>query len=393
MSLRSSAIASALAIWSFVATAVGIALVALTPSDRIPVGFRLGDVVTYLSMPTSLSIVGWLVAVRRPHNPIGWSLALAGAASAVQFLAGGYAVRALFAPTPLAGGEIAAWIFNWSGSFIGLTLATLLFTFPDGTLPLRRARVGLVFGVAASLVVSGLLAFSPGPLRNFPVDNPFSVPILESAIIPVSAAIAIIWAITLLLATSTLWERARRSDGPERQQFKWFIGGVVLCFLLFAVGVAMPDRALANVAISAGLAAPPIAIGVAILRYRLYDIDLLINRTLVYGATTAATAAMFFTGIVGLQAVLRPFTSGSQLAVAVSTLVSYALFQPIRRRVQGAIDRRFDRSRYDAAITLDAFADRLTDEVDLDELRADLLGAVRQTMSPSHASLWLRSEG
>ena len=231
MSLRSSAIASVVAMWSFVATAVGIALVALTPSDRIPVGFRLGDVVTYLSMPASLSIVGWLVAVRRPHNPIGWSLAFAGAASATQFLAGGYAVRALFAPASLAGGDIAAWIFNWCGSLIGVVLATLLFTFPDGTLPPRRARVGLVAGAAGSLVVIGLLAFSPGPLRNFPaVDNPFGVPILESATIPVIAASSIIWALTLLLATSTLWERAHRSDGAERQQFKWFIGGVLLCF-------------------------------------------------------------------------------------------------------------------------------------------------------------------
>ncbi|MDP9276002.1 MAG: hypothetical protein M3O99_10475 [Chloroflexota bacterium] len=376
------------------ATTTGIALVAVTPSDRIPVGFRLGDVVTYLTMPASLSIVGWLIAVRRPSNPIGWALSCAGAVIAAQFLAGGYAVRALFAPTPLPGGDVAAWIFNWSGSLIALMLATLLFTFPNGILPLRRTRVGLVLGVAGSLVASGLLAFTPGPLRNFPaVDNPFGVPLLDSAAIPVLAAIAVIWLLTLLLATSTLWERARRSNGAERQQFKWFIGGVVFCFLLFAVGTAASDRAVANVAISAGLAAPPIAIGVAILRYRLYDIDLLINRTLVYGATSAAIAATFFAGIVALQALLRPLTSGSELAVAASTLISFALFQPIRRRVQGAVDRRFDRSRYNAAITLDAFADRLSDEVDLDALRADLLGAVRQTMSPSHASLWLRSEG
>jgi hypothetical protein len=390
---RKSAIAAALTIWSVVATAIGIAMVALTPPDRIPLGFRLGDVISYLTMPASLSIVGWLIAVRRPSNPIGWALALAGAASALQFLAGGYAVRALFAATPLAGGDIAAWIFNWSGSFIGLMLATLLFTFPNGILPTRRARVGLVLGASGSLVVSGLLAFSPGPLRNFPaVDNPFSVLLLESAIIAVSAATAVVWTLTLLLAANTLWERARRSNGAERQQFKWFIGGVVFCFLLFAVGVASPDRALANVAISAGLAAPPIAIGVAILRYRLYDIDLLINRTLVYGATSAAIAATFFAGIVALQAALRPLTSGSELAVAASTLVSFALFQPIRRRVQGVVDQRFDRSRYDAAITLDAFADRMSDEVDLDALRADLLDAVRHTMSPSHASIWLRSD-
>jgi hypothetical protein len=134
----------------------------------------------------------------------------------------------------------------------------------------------------------------------------------------------------------------------------------------------------------------PVAAGIAVLRYRLYDIDLLINRTLVYGATSAAIAATFFIGIVALQALLRPLTAGSELAIAASTLVSFALFQPIRRWVQDAVDRRFDRSRYDAARTLDLFADRLRDEVDLDALREDLLASVRATMAPTHTSLWLR---
>jgi hypothetical protein len=134
----------------------------------------------------------------------------------------------------------------------------------------------------------------------------------------------------------------------------------------------------------------PVATGIAILRHRLYDIDLLINRTLVYGATSAAIGATFFGGIIALQTLLRPLTAGSELSVAISTLASFALFQPIRRRVQGTVDRRFDRSRYDAGRTLEVFADRLRDEVDLDALRDDLLGAVRQTMAPTHASLWLR---
>jgi len=133
-----------------------------------------------------------------------------------------------------------------------------------------------------------------------------------------------------------------------------------------------------------------VAIYFAILRRRLYDIDLLINRTLVYGATSAAIALTFFGGIVVLQALLRPLTSGSEYAIAASTLVSFALFQPVRRRVQSAVDRRFDRSRYDAARTLDAFAVRLRDEVDLDAVRADLIGVIFKTMRPAHASVWLR---
>jgi hypothetical protein len=134
----------------------------------------------------------------------------------------------------------------------------------------------------------------------------------------------------------------------------------------------------------------PIAIGIAVLRYRLYDIDVLINRTLVYGLTTGGIAAAFFGGIVLLQAVLRPFTTGSEIAVAASTLLTVALFQPLRSRVQQAVDRRFSRARYDAGRTIDAFAEELRDEVDLDAVRVHLLGAVSQTMSPAHASLWLR---
>jgi hypothetical protein len=135
----------------------------------------------------------------------------------------------------------------------------------------------------------------------------------------------------------------------------------------------------------------PISVAIAILRYRLYDIDLLIKRTLVYGATSAAIAVTFFLGLIALQRALTPLTSGSELSVAAATLLSFALFQPIRRRVQATVDRRFDRTRFDAAHTLDRFADDLRDEVDLDALRSELLGAVGRTMSPTHASLWLRN--
>ncbi len=141
---------------------------------------------------------------------------------------------------------------------------------------------------------------------------------------------------------------------------------------------------------AAGYSLAPVAIGLAVARYRLYDIDVLINRALVYGATTAVIGGAFFTGIVLLQTLLRPFTTGSELSVAASTLVSFALFQPLRRRIQRAVDHRFYRSRYDATRTLDAFSARLRDEVDLDALRGDLLAAVGDTMQPVHASLWLR---
>ena len=214
---------------------------------------------------------------------------------------------------------------------------------------------------------------------------------------------------SVVMGVRALVRRFRWSTGIERQQLKWF----VFVWILAGTTLALTYLAMSVVYITSGEAAfnePPLlvrvpvwaniatfvliapAIGISILRYRLYDIDVLINRALVYGATTAAIAIAFFAGIVVLQAILRPLTSGSEFAVAASTLVSFALFQPLRRRIQGGVDRRFYRSRYDAARTLDAFSVHLRDEVALDAVRADLLEAVRDTVQPVHASLWLRAE-
>jgi hypothetical protein len=196
----------------------------------------------------------------------------------------------------------------------------------------------------------------------------------------------------MVLGFSALVTRYGRARGVERQQFKWFTAGMVVAIAVVAAGGALflADSDLAKFVISNGVAAVPISVGVAVLRYRLYDIDLFIKRTVVYGGTSMAIALTFFLGILGLQALLRPLTAGSELAIAASTLGSLALLQPIRRRVQNAVDRRFDRARHDAARTIEAFAEQLRDEVDLDALRTDLLGAVQQTMAPAHSSLWLR---
>jgi hypothetical protein len=186
---------------------------------------------------------------------------------------------------------------------------------------------------------------------------------------------------------------------------RWAIFGFIASFAGFVLALGFGGLALSGAlpievgpplvlgsfgVVYVSLASVPVWLAIAILRHRLYDIDLLIKRTVVYGATTAAIGATFFLGLVALQSVLRPITNGSDLAVAAATLVSFALFQPLRRVVQNAVDRRFDRSRYDAARTLDLFADRLRDEVDLDALRSHLIGSVQQTMAPTHTSLWLR---
>jgi len=185
--------------------------------------------------------------------------------------------------------------------------------------------------------------------------------------------------------------RFRRSSGIERLQMKWFVYASALTAVCLLLVPVLQTQKPFQIFIVLSLNAIPIAAGIAILRYRLYDIDLLINRTLVYGATSAALAATFFAGILGLQALLRPITGGSQLAIAFSTLVCFALFQPIRRRAQDEFDRRFYRARYDAARAIDAFSVRLRADVDLDSVRADLIAVVRETIHPAHASVWLRN--
>jgi hypothetical protein len=191
-------------------------------------------------------------------------------------------------------------------------------------------------------------------------------------------------------AASSLFVRYRRSSGVQRQQLKWLAFEAILIVPALIYGSFDQSDKWASVTLIAAIAMAPVMIAVAVLRYRLYDIDVLINRAIVYGATTAAIGAAFFAGIVVLQAVLRPLTGGSELAVAASTLLCFALFQPLRRRVQSGVDRRFYRSRYDAGRALDAFTSRLAGEVDLDAVGAELADAVRATVQPTHVSVWLR---
>lgn len=378
---------------STIATVIGLALLAATPAERVPVGFRLEDALSYLLLPLSSATVGAVVAWRRPHNAVGWLLAAVGWISSWQYLVAGYAVHGLFSEVRLPMAEAAAWAFSLSGLSVGAVIGNLFVRFPDGRIADRAGWSSAVLVIIAAGLAMVALAFRQGPLFLFrEVANPFGVAGAEGVLDTVAGASILVYLPAGALGISALLRRSGRAVDVERQQFKWFTAGVLLAIVVVVAGGALflIDLPIAKFVISNGVAAIPIAVGVAILRHRLYDIDLLVNRTLVYGATTAAIATTFFIGIVALQALLRPLTSGSELSVAASTLVSFALFQPIRRRVQGGVDRRFDRSRYDAARTLDTFADQLRDEVDLDHLRSDLIGAVSRTMAPAHASLWLR---
>jgi hypothetical protein len=373
--------------------AAWLAATGTTPSDTFE------EIVRRLlagSWSLALAAVGLLILVRRSGNRIGW-VALA--------LALGVAVSSITSNLTLAvddrNDQLVA-VFPTAQDIAVLLsfplLVTLILLFPDGRLPSRRWRP-IAWAIVAWPVLT-LLLFEMSPLIDRgngkgPVPNPTGgIPGPVGDVAAVMAPLLNVGGLTLLLlaAVASVLVRFARSRGVERQQLKWFAYAAALLALSAVASALLPVpivNALPNL-VAFGL---PIALAIAVLRYRLYDIDLLINRTVVYGATSATIAATFYLGIVALQAVLRPLTSGSELAVAASTLVSFALFQPIRRRIQGALDRRFDRSRYEAARTLDAFADRLRDEVDLDALREDLIGAVRQTMAPAHVSLWLRERG
>jgi hypothetical protein len=348
--------------------------------------------------------VGLVVALLRPRHSIGWLFLVAGTATAVSWFLGFYVWQAVIgAPGSLPAVGLAASLWLVLGRVgIGLMIVAI-FLFPTGR-PQSRGWAWLLVAVVSTLAVStvvdairpaALVLPAPGGVPPNPtMQNPLAVPgalgELVTAIRPISSAAAVL---VFLLAGTSVVTRFRGSYGIERLQLKWFAYVASVSAVFTVLSFMLPSKDLRDLAWVSGIvggALVPVAAGIAILRYRLYEIDLLIRRTLVYGVTTASLAIAFFAGIVALQPVLSPLTSGSELPVAASTLVSFALFQPIRRRVQDAVDQRFDRSRYDAARTLDAFADRLRDEVNLDALRAHLLASVQQTMAPAHTSLWLR---
>jgi hypothetical protein len=388
----------AIGVWivSMAMIAIGLTLIGLVPAGRAPAGATLGDALPILPLPLSAATVGAVIGWQRPGNRIGRLLSLLGLTPSLQVLAAGYAAFGLFSEHSLPQANVAAWLFSWTGAAVGLFAYLLLFEFPDGPLALRRTRIGMAGGVTGTVVLWLALAIVPGTLFNMSgVQNPFGLAGQEALVIALVGAAAILSPATVVLGVSSLRERYRRAEQRERLQLKWFLAGTI--FATAGAGMSLPlvaiDFGLAKVGMSLAVSAIPIAIAIAILREHLYDIDVLINRALVYGATTAAIGMAFFAGIVILQAILRPLTSGSELAVAASTLACFALFQPLRRRIQGGVDRRFYRSRYDAARTLDAFSVHLRDEVALDAVRAELLEAVRETVQPTHASVWLREAG
>jgi hypothetical protein len=357
----------------------------------------LDNALTAVFYPT----VGAIVASRRPENPVGWLLCLYGLAISISYFCAEYAIYALLAePNSLPAGDALVWIASWMLPIIVGLPAFLYLLFPTGRLPSRRWRwVAWLTGV---LVLAGVItsAFSSGALMGVlgPIRNPLGVEGFTSIY---KALLYIISTVALGAVVLSVFMRLRHALGVERQQIKWFAyaaaGSVIATGVAYLIPIVV-DTPLwfermgfaLNIAF---IPAVPIAIGIAILRYRLYDIDIIINRTLVYGSLTAMLVALYFVGIVVLQRVFILLTSEqSTLAVVASTLLIAALFNPLRRRIQSFIDRRFYRRKYDARKTLERFSAQLRDETDLDALSDDLVGVVRETMQPAHVSLWIRPE-
>ena len=343
-----------------------------------------------LNSPTYATL-GALIVSRRPGNVIGWLFLGFGLCTGLQLLSGQYAAVALSSGA-LTAGAVAAWLSTLVQIAAILSLQFLVMLFPTGKLPSPRWRPLVWIAGTSIVVVVGALALQPGPMTEGygPVTNPFGVEAAAKVLGMLGATGGVTALACFVAAIVSLIVRFYRSRGEERLQLKWFVYAATLGFL--AIGIIGEGIIGELVWIMAPLSLP-VSAGIAILKYRLYAIDVIINRTLVYGSLTATLVMVYFGGVTATQALVRYLTGQqSTLAVVASTLLIAGLFNPLRRRIQGFIDRRFYRRKYDTRKTLEAFSSKLRDETDLEALNDDLVGVVAETMQPAHVSLWLRSE-
>jgi hypothetical protein len=385
--------------WS--ACALSLALTALSVL-LIVLLLRSDTTIYYYWLETSMvavgySTVGAIVASRLSESPIGWLFCAIGLSFGVSHFSAEYAAYALLAPSgSLPGGQAFVWLTSWVWVG-GLGLIVFLdLLFPNGRLPSTRWRWFARFTAVVLLPAAILAALSPGLILSSTLINPLGIEGLPNA----SKAIEAFMYALVVVGASSMLARLRHAGRIERQQIKWFayatavaISGVILKNTVYPpVGVTWVWW-VGLILTAVGVVSSPVAMGIAIFRYRLYQIDSLINRTLVYGSLTATLVALYFVVIVVLQRLFVVLTGEkSTLAVVASTLVIAALFNPFRRRIQAVVDRSFYRRKYDTRKTLEAFSMKLRDETDLNALSDDLVRVVRETMQPAHISLWLRPE-
>src|SRR5215211_7913699 len=357
------------------------------------------------------ALVGAVVASRQPRNPVGWFFVVSATCWAVNEATGRYAVYGLvIEPGSLPLAHLMAWPSTWMWEPAVLLIGLFLpLYFPDGRLLSPRWRpvlwLALLFSVGFGVVFGALYPgevdeLSPGIGGDVPgIVNPLGIEALQplDRVTQIDIILAVLLLVIVLCSVASLVVRFRRSSGEERQQMKWLTYAAAAYFATLLLVMSLPaDSAWYRAVDSLStlvLAGLPVAVGIAVLKYRLYDIDILINRTLVYGSLTVMLALVYFGGVTATQAVLQTLTGQEklpQLAIVVSTLLIAALFTPFRHLIQSFIDRRFYRKKYDARKTLEAFSTKLRDETDLEALNNDLVGVVRETMQPAHVSLWLR---
>jgi hypothetical protein len=401
--------AIAIALWLFV-VAGGLAIVILTIIGADPAASDLwAGVVVFACIAidaVTCTTVGALIVTRRPDNLVGWLLAALGVGLVLTFAGFGLAgIRTTQAGLDDLLAGLAMWTgvvaFNPTLALVGL----VMLLFPDGHLPSARWKGPVGAVMVMILAGTSVMAIKPGLFDQTLPVNPFGFdhPVVRT-LAPLALAAASVGALgSILLGAVAVGSRFASARGDTRQQMKWFLGAVTIVAPTVVPGIVGTTTPLTgttdsgsqqfgffDIVGSASLALVPIAIGVAILRYRLYDIDRLISRTVGWALVTVVLLAVFATGIVAIQAVLVGVTQGQTLAVAASTLAAFALFQPVRRRVQGAVDRRFDRARYDAARVIEGFSERLGDELELGSLGDEVLRVATDTVRPASAAIWLR---
>ena len=385
-------------IWS------GIGL--LRPGGSRNVLFLASEALISLAAPVVFAIVAALIVSRQPRNALGWVLMV----PVGLYVVGGPIASYLESlapppPEPTLPILLMAWFNGWNWLLLIIPLLFIMLLFPNGQPPTPRWRwvsvAAIVWAALFVLLTVLLQQINSATTPNLVFDNPIGV--LGQDTVERLRLIGV-WIVGLLalvvVCAVALFVRYRRANATEREQIKWLLYACALFLVVYVGdfvgglgGKASVGGYIWGVFFGLSVIALPAAIGIAILRYRLYDIDVVINRTLVYGSLTVSLALVYFGGVTATQAIFRNLTGQQelpQLVVVASTLVIAALFNPLRRRIQYFIDRSFYRRKYDAAKTLEAFSVKLRDETDLDALNDDLVGVVRETMQPAHVSVWLR---
>ena len=358
--------------------------------------------ILWLSSFVGFPVVGAVIVWKLPRNPLGWMLSGIGGSVGVLAFSGEFATYALVTRGGMAWGEAAAWTSTWIGS-VGITLILLLLIFFPRSAPRNRLWRFVTGGVvAAGAALAVMYAIRPGPLDAAPrLVNPLGVEGIRWFLDPAIASLANLLVLVLLAAVVDKFVMFRRARGDERQQLKWFALAALGFPVLFAVSLVSEIAFGRNrwgdvdpvvIAFMLGFNGMAAGIGVAVFKYRLYDVGTIVNRTLVYGAMTAILGSAYVALVFGFQALLAPFTAESDLAIAASTLAVAALFRPVRTRIQSFIDHRFYRRKFDTELTIERFSSHLRDEVDLGQLSSQLVTVVSETMQPAHVSLWLRTE-